>query len=111
MNRPNCYPLFRNGGSIYQKCAPVFYDNQNPQTDCSYATRCREFITQISPIKLETFLSIGSKKLWNKFIILQNELVFAENSEDVVIHNHDHAKSISEEGNVFQYIHFFISNS
>uniref|UniRef100_V9III8 VWFC domain-containing protein n=1 Tax=Apis cerana TaxID=7461 RepID=V9III8_APICE len=60
INHPHCSPLFTNGGSIYQKCAPVFYDNQNPQTDCSYVTRC-------------------------------------QNSEDVVIHNHDHTKSISDE--------------
>lgn len=108
INHPHCSPLFTNGGSIYQKCAPVFYDNQNPQTDCSYVTRCREFMTEISPI--ETFLSIGINKLWNK-LILQNEFVFAENSEDVVIHNHDHTKSISDEGNVFPYIYIFISNS
>lgn len=99
MNHPHCSPLFTNGGSIYQKCAPVFYDNQNPQTDCSYVTRCREFMT-------ETFLSIGINKLWNK-LILQNEFVFAENSEDVVIHNHDHTKSISDEGNVFPYIYIY----
>lgn len=61
-------------------------------------------MTEISPI--ETFLSIGINKLWNK-LILQNEFVFAENSEDVVIHNHDHTKSISDEGNVFPYIYIY----
>lgn len=62
-------------------------------------------MTEISPI--ETFLSIGINKLWNK-LILQNEFVFAENSEDIVIHNHDHTKSISDEGNVFPYIYIYL---
>ncbi|XP_046141301.1 uncharacterized protein LOC114880886 isoform X1 [Osmia bicornis bicornis] len=40
-NRSYCSPLFRNAPDIHQNCAPVFYDNQNPQQDCSYASRCQ----------------------------------------------------------------------
>ncbi|XP_026673904.1 uncharacterized protein LOC108630486, partial [Ceratina calcarata] len=36
-----CTPLFRNADNIYKNCAPVFYDNQNPQKDCNYASRCQ----------------------------------------------------------------------
>nr|XP_033333990.1 BMP-binding endothelial regulator protein-like [Megalopta genalis] len=35
-----CDPLFRHADDIHEKCAPVFYSNQNPQTDCSYSSRC-----------------------------------------------------------------------
>ncbi|XP_034196203.2 uncharacterized protein LOC117611886 [Osmia lignaria lignaria] len=40
-NRSYCSPLFRNAPAIHQNCAPVFYNNQNPQQDCSYASRCQ----------------------------------------------------------------------
>ncbi|XP_076668148.1 kielin/chordin-like protein [Andrena cerasifolii] len=40
-NREYCNPLFRNAGSVHQNCVPVFYNNQDPQTDCSVSTRCQ----------------------------------------------------------------------
>ncbi|XP_033188501.2 von Willebrand factor C and EGF domain-containing protein-like [Bombus vancouverensis nearcticus] len=41
-NRDYCSPLFRNAESIHEKCAPMFYADQNPQKDCSYAFRCQD---------------------------------------------------------------------
>ncbi|KZC04274.1 hypothetical protein WN55_02163, partial [Dufourea novaeangliae] len=41
--RPNhdyCSPLFRYAANVYNGCAPVYYDTQNPRTSCSAYSRC-----------------------------------------------------------------------
>ncbi|XP_012147112.2 kielin/chordin-like protein [Megachile rotundata] len=40
-NRDYCSPLFRNAADVHRMCAPVFYDGQNPQKDCSVTSRCQ----------------------------------------------------------------------
>ncbi|XP_043682162.1 kielin/chordin-like protein [Vespula pensylvanica] len=40
-NHPYCSPDFRNAYDIYNNCAPVYYDNQSPQTGCNLSTRCQ----------------------------------------------------------------------
>ncbi|XP_014473598.1 PREDICTED: kielin/chordin-like protein [Dinoponera quadriceps] len=39
--RPYCSPDFRDAYSVRQHCAPVYYSNQSPQTDCNLSTRCQ----------------------------------------------------------------------
>ncbi|XP_031841940.1 uncharacterized protein LOC116431103 [Nomia melanderi] len=39
-NRSSCNPLFDRPSDIHEKCVPVFYFGQNPQTDCNVGTRC-----------------------------------------------------------------------
>ncbi|XP_076245260.1 uncharacterized protein LOC143185854 [Calliopsis andreniformis] len=36
-----CSPLFRQADIVHKNCVPTFYNNQNPQKDCSYASRCQ----------------------------------------------------------------------
>jgi hypothetical protein len=38
---PYCSPDFSHAGNIINKCAPVYYFNQSPQTGCSLFTRCQ----------------------------------------------------------------------
>ncbi|CAK9830636.1 hypothetical protein ANTRET_LOCUS7773 [Anthophora retusa] len=60
LKRSYCTPLLRTPDVVMRKCAPVFYSNQNPQTDCNVFSRC-------------------------------------QNANDIVIHNHDSTKSVSEQ--------------
>ncbi|XP_029659621.1 kielin/chordin-like protein [Formica exsecta] len=39
--RPYCSPDFRDASNIFNKCAPVYYSNQPPQTSCSVSSRCQ----------------------------------------------------------------------
>ncbi|XP_032674879.1 kielin/chordin-like protein [Odontomachus brunneus] len=39
--RPYCSPDFYDTYNIRQHCAPVYYSNQSPQTDCYLSTRCQ----------------------------------------------------------------------
>ncbi|KAL2713248.1 hypothetical protein V1478_016946 [Vespula squamosa] len=40
-NHPYCSADFRNAYDIYNNCAPVYYNNQSPQTGCNLSTRCQ----------------------------------------------------------------------
>ncbi|KAK1136573.1 hypothetical protein K0M31_001119 [Melipona bicolor] len=40
-NRSDCDPLFRNTDKVHRNCVPVYYDDQEPQSDCSFAYRCQ----------------------------------------------------------------------
>ncbi|KOX68147.1 hypothetical protein WN51_08036 [Melipona quadrifasciata] len=40
-NRSNCDPLFRDTDKVHRNCVPVYYDDQDPQSDCSFAYRCQ----------------------------------------------------------------------
>ncbi|XP_025269544.1 kielin/chordin-like protein [Camponotus floridanus] len=39
--RPYCSPDFRDASNIFNKCAPVYYSSQPPQTSCSVFSRCQ----------------------------------------------------------------------
>ncbi|KAL6429458.1 hypothetical protein ACFW04_008251 [Cataglyphis niger] len=39
--RPYCSPDFRDASGIFNKCAPVYYSSQPPQTSCSVFSRCQ----------------------------------------------------------------------
>ncbi|XP_037038687.1 uncharacterized protein LOC119076123 [Bradysia coprophila] len=39
--RPYCDPYFNHASDIVENCAPVYYSNQSPQTDCSVFSRCQ----------------------------------------------------------------------
>lgn len=41
LNRPSCSADFRNPDLLTGNCAPVYYDSQNPATDCSVSSRCQ----------------------------------------------------------------------
>ncbi|XP_020289050.1 uncharacterized protein LOC109857290 [Pseudomyrmex gracilis] len=41
-NRPYCSPGFYYSNVIHENCAPIFYNDQPPQTSCSLITRCQE---------------------------------------------------------------------
>ncbi|KAG7199608.1 hypothetical protein KM043_014211 [Ampulex compressa] len=39
---PYCTPELRNAGNIYEKCAPVYYATQSPQTSCNVMSKCQQ---------------------------------------------------------------------
>ncbi|XP_057328661.1 kielin/chordin-like protein [Microplitis mediator] len=38
---PYCSPDFRHASDVFNKCAPVYYSSQSPQTSCSVFSRCQ----------------------------------------------------------------------
>ncbi|XP_044575994.1 kielin/chordin-like protein [Cotesia glomerata] len=54
-SRPYCSPEMRHASDIYNRCAPVYYSSQSPQTSCSVFSRCQNSKDEI--IKNETSTS------------------------------------------------------
>lgn len=99
--RPYCSPDFRDASNIFNKCAPVYYSNQPPQTSCSVSSRCRKFtICDFAFYAHNTILS----ELYFLFFLF---LLFLENNNDTVIHNEDNSKAADGTLNGMFYIRYY----
>lgn len=85
--RPYCSPDFRGASDIFNKCAPVYYSSQAPQTSCSVFSRCRKFTIR------------GFAFYAHNMILFEFIFYFLENANDTVIHNEDNWKSADETPN------------
>lgn len=95
--RPYCSPDFRGASEIFNKCAPVYYSSQPPQTSCSVFSRCRKFT-------ICDFAFYAHNTTLSEFIFY-----FLENVNDTVIHNEDNSKSADGTSNGMIFIFIIIS--